>query len=118
MLSARLFHARAGRIKGMDTGRYWLRVERACLVTCLLLIANLFISTGYMTSWLGGDGWTGHVVDGHYYLGSHGQYTETSPAVYEYTRMHVTFNAVTLPITVITGIAAGELRRRRLKSAA
>jgi len=101
----------------MDAKVYWRRVERACLVACLLLLANLFISTGIMTSWLGGDGWTGYKIDGQYFLGSHDRYTETSWAVWEYTRMQVVFNAVTLPIIVLTGVTAGWLRARRKKPA-
>ena len=99
----------------MDAKAYWLRVERTCLAACLLLMANLFISTGVMTSWLGGEGWTGYEADGHYFLGSHDRYTESSRAVWQYTRMQVVFNAVTLPIIVTTGIAAGWLRARRKK---
>ena len=89
-----------------------LRAERACLVTCLLLMANFFASNIFM-DFLGGNGWSGYAVDGHYFLGSHGRYTETSWTIWEYTRMHFTFNIVTIPLILITAIAASVLREHR-----
>ncbi len=37
---------------------------------------------------IGGDAINGHVTDGHYYLGSHGRYTEVSRAVWTYSYYH------------------------------
>ncbi len=97
---------------GMDSKRFWLQAERACLIACLMLVVNLFASNIFMDC-LGGNGWSGYAVEGHYFLGSHGRYTETSRAIWEYTRMQFTFNIVTIPLILITAIAAAVLRQHR-----
>jgi hypothetical protein len=97
---------------GMESKRFWLRAERVCWVVCLGLVANWF-AFGIITMSLGGEGWSGYAVDGHYFLRSHGHDTETSWAVWEYTRMHATFSFVTLPLVPITALVAGLLGEHR-----
>lgn len=38
--------------------------------------------------YIGGDAINGHVTDGHYFLGSHGRYTEVNRAVWTYSYYH------------------------------
>ncbi len=47
---------------------------------------------------LGGDAINGMVKDGHYYLASHGRYTEVTESVFNYSRHHAYSVFVTHPI--------------------
>ena len=96
----------------MEAKKYWLRVERFCVAICLGLVANWF-AFAIITTYLGGEAWSGHIEDGHYFLGSHGRYTETSRPVWEYTRMHRTFSMITIPLIPISLLTAGIVRDYR-----
>jgi hypothetical protein len=48
--------------------------------------------------YIGGDALNGHMIDGHYFLGSHGRYTEVSRAIWTYSYYH----AVSMWITHVS----------------
>ena len=50
---------------------------------------------------IGGDAVSGKVVAGHYYVFSHGQFTEVPAWLYRYSRAHTISTWVTLPLAVI-----------------
>jgi hypothetical protein len=52
----------------------------------------------------GGDAINGKIVDGKYFLGNHGQFTETSQAFYTYSLWHVRSLFLTVPLTFIGGL--------------
>ena len=49
---------------------------------------------------LGGDAVNGKVVADHYYLASHGRYTEVSEEIFNYSRWHVYSLWVTAPLAL------------------
>ncbi len=51
----------------------------------------------------GGDAVNGKIVDGKYFLGNHGQFTETSKAFYTYSLWHVSSLFLTVPLTFLGG---------------
>ena len=52
---------------------------------------------------LGGDAVNGKVVADHYYLASHGRYTEVNEEIFNYSRWHVYSLWVTHPLAFIAG---------------
>ena len=48
-----------------------------------------------MSIYLGGDAINGYIRDGHYFLGSHGSYTEVSSSVWTYSYYHSISTSVT-----------------------
>ena len=55
---------------------------------------------------IGGDALNGRQLDGHYFLGSHGHYTEVARAVYEYSLIHVGSQFITFPLGIIAKFSA------------
>lgn len=55
---------------------------------------------------LGGDAVVGKVEGGHYYLASHGRYTEVSRAVWTYIRVHTISVLITHPLGLLAGIGS------------
>lgn len=60
---------------------------------------------------IGGDAWNGHVVDGRYFLRSHGQLTEVNAAVFSYSRWHVISLFVTHPLGMIAAAVLAGFRK-------
>ena len=56
---------------------------------------------------VGGDAWAGHVVDGHYFLGMKGRYTEVSRAIFLYSYWHVASLMVTQPLALLAVVRLG-----------
>jgi hypothetical protein len=54
----------------------------------VLAVVN-FLSFAVFAVYLGGDAFSGGVIDGHYFLGYKGRMTEVSRAVFIYSRWHV-----------------------------
>ena len=65
---------------------------------CGLAVINLIVFM-VVASFIGGDASNGHEEAGRYFLGSHGKLTETTHAVFLYSRIHGV-------ITLIGGIGA------------
>lgn len=54
------------------------------------------------SSALGGDALNGHVTDGHYYVASHGTYTEVSESAWTANRIHAMITMASWPIVILT----------------
>lgn len=52
----------------------------------------------------GGDALNGKVEDGHYYLASHGRYTEVSQRFFEYSRIHALSAFIAIPLALFVWI--------------
>lgn len=52
----------------------------------------------------GGDAWNGYQKNGHFFLGSHGTYTEVTEAFWAYSYYHVVVTLITYA-AVFVGIA-------------
>ena len=53
--------------------------------------------------YLGGDAINGKAAADHFYLMSHGQYTEVSEAVFTYSKWHVYSTWITHPLAFVAG---------------
>ena len=82
------------------------RIERTCWRALYLIIANWW-ACGIIAVFVGGDGWSGYVQNGHYFLGSHGHYVETSYAVFLYTKIHLAITMASFPVALVCGLVAG-----------
>jgi hypothetical protein len=59
----------------------WLKI--------IVIVALLnFFSFIFVSIYLGGDALNGKESDGHFYLNSHGHYTEVSEKVFRYSEIH------------------------------
>jgi hypothetical protein len=74
-----------------------------CITLFLIGIANFFWFFVESSS-IGGDALNGHLRDGHYFLGSHGVYTEVSAATWNWSRAHAISVFVTHPMALGAGI--------------
>jgi hypothetical protein len=63
----------------------------------LVGIVNFFVFF-LAALYLGGDGVSGEVIDGHYFLSSHGRLTEVSQAVFMYSEWQMRSVFITHPI--------------------
>lgn len=52
---------------------------------------------------IGGDATNGKITDGHFYLGSHGRYTEVAEWVFNYSYAHTRFSWIALPVGFVVG---------------
>jgi hypothetical protein len=61
---------------------------------------------------LGGDAFGGYVKDGHYFVGDHGRYTETTKTVWAYCRYHtmsvIGTHAVAIASAVLLACRVGQ----------
>ena len=84
-----------------DGGPRWARLQRNWL---LGFAAVNFVSFMIASLALGGDAVNGKIEGGRHYLGNHGQYTEVSSGVWQYSRIHGRSIMVTHPIGLISGL--------------
>ncbi len=68
----------------------------------ILCMMNFFVFVA-ISAYLGGDALSGEVVDGRYYLGSHGDLTEVNKYQYIYSMVHVISVFITHPIAIFWG---------------
>ncbi len=61
---------------------------------------------------IGGDALSGAVVDGKYFLSTHGNQTEVSPAVWYFSYIHTISMFITTALGVLGGILHEALRRK------
>ena len=73
-----------------------------CVAAFLIGIANFFWFLLESLS-IGGDALNGHIRDGHYFVGSHGSYTEVSAATWNWSRAHALSVLVTHPLAIGAG---------------
>jgi hypothetical protein len=77
-----------------DESPIWLR--------CL----SIFVFGNFITFWigvvyLGGDAVNGKIDQGHYFLASHGHFTEVSKAIYTYSKIHCLTAVAGIPLLMI-----------------
>jgi hypothetical protein len=65
-------------------------------------IAN-FVVFFIAAVYLGGDALNGRIIDGHYFLASHGRLTEVKQAVFVYSEWHARSLFVTHPLALLCG---------------
>src|SRR6187397_35411 len=79
-------------LNGVRFARRWCRGTRnrreLVLGISSIAAAVNFFSLVLMNVLLGGDAFSGRIEAGHYYLGSHGTYTEVSQRVFVYSACH------------------------------
>lgn len=78
------------------------RISKVVIVLIPITLLN-FIAFLIMTSYLGGDAVNGKVVSGHYYVGSHGHYSEVGLGTFLYSKIHTyaTFMTFALFISLL-----------------
>ena len=80
----------------------------------ILLGAVNFFSFIAMTFYLGGDAMNGMIKDGHYYLNQKGHYTETTKAIFIYSKLHFMSLIITHPLALL-GISKVLKKNKNLK---
>jgi len=75
-----------------DYNSLWRFSRRGKLIFApIAILAGVnFISFLAISIYLGGDARNGHIKNGHYFLGSHGKYTEVGQTVWNYSYWHAT----------------------------
>ena len=87
-------------------------VYRSLLIIAPLCLSN-FLAFIAVAGSLGGDALNGKIVDGHFFLGSHGHFTEVTQAVFNYSAWHARSLFFTHPLAFLLGAIAGiEFKRR------
>lgn len=81
-----------------------------CRAIIALALVN-FVSYVLIAAQLGGDAINGLARDGHYYLMSHGAYTEVSETVFTYSRWHAYSLWCTHPLGMLAMLWHGVLKR-------
>jgi hypothetical protein len=88
-----------------------------CLALFVIGIAN-FLAFFVMAVYLGGDAVNGKVTADHFYLMSHGRYTEVSESIYRYSLWHARSVWVTHPLALIAGYWYYRVKAERTPRAA
>ncbi len=87
-----------------------LKTQRlVCLGIFTVALVN-FAAFWLIAVYLGGDAVNGKVQGDHFYLMSHGKYTEVSRAVFDYSKWHVYSVWITHPLAFIAGFWYYRLR--------
>jgi hypothetical protein len=68
-----------------------------------LVFANFVLFTA-LFFYLGGDALSGKEEHGHFFLGSHGHYTEVTPQVFRYSEVHARSVEYTMPVIMLVGL--------------
>ncbi len=87
------------------TNSRWRMSRRAKLVmipVTILAFVNFFTFI-FIDLYLGGDALNGYARDGHYFLCSHGRYTEVSRDVWTYSYWHAISIYVTHGLVFVSG---------------
>jgi hypothetical protein len=85
---------------------------RSLWVIGALCILN-FVAFVAISGGIGGDALNGKIVDGHFYLGDHGHFTEVTEAVFTYSSVHARSLILTHPLGMLLLFIAGrELKKR------
>jgi hypothetical protein len=74
----------------------WLKI--IAIVALLNFFSFIFISI-----YLGSDAWNGKEDQGHFYLNSHGHYTEVSEKVFQYSKTHAYSMWTTHSLAIFSG---------------
>jgi hypothetical protein len=84
-----------------------LRICVSVFAICLVNFALFFIGAVY----LGGDAVNGKIFEGHYFLMSHGRYTEVSADIFNYSKWHAYSTWVTHPLAFAAGFWYWRVKR-------
>lgn len=84
--------------------------SRRILQVLFALATVNFFAFFFECIYLGGSAGNGRIVNGHYFLGEHGRFTEVTKAVYDFSHFHM----VTLFITHPLGLLAALLLNRNV----
>ncbi len=79
--------------------RKWRRALELAFALCVVNIVAAIVTALV----LGGTAHEGRTEDGHYYLGLHGQLTQVSASVYNYSEWHYYIVCVTFPLSMLCG---------------
>ena len=88
--------------------RKWLenkpKLRLVLEVASVVMLLNIF---AFMLGafLVGGSAWTGQVIDGRYFVGSHSELTEVSRAAYVYSQWHTISTMVMTPLGLLLGLA-------------
>jgi hypothetical protein len=77
---------------------------RWLLLTIVFAGAANFVVFFIVAIAIGGDAVNGCVRNGHYFVASHGRYTEVSRAIFNYSRWHVYSVFITQTAAILAGI--------------
>lgn len=90
-----------------------LKKRRTEILVSVALIAFInFVAFFIVADHIGGDAVSGKIEAGHYYVASHGHYTEVSRALYIYSYIHTVSVFVTYPLFFICGYILDRKKRR------
>ncbi len=84
---------------------------RLCLCIAGIGLANFFAFFVAVLC-LGGDAVNGKIAAGHYYLMSHGRYTEVNEAVFAYSKWHVYSLWITHPLAFAACVFYYRLKKK------
>jgi hypothetical protein len=79
------------------------RIKKAVPYLALIAVLVGFVNFIWFfaeSAAFGGDGLNGYARDGHYFLGSHGSYTEVSQALWTWSRIHGVSVFITHPLAI------------------
>jgi hypothetical protein len=76
---------------------------------CILNFMAFFVIAGG----IGGDAANGKIVNGHFFLGDHGRFTEVTQAIFNYSKWHVRSLFLTQPLGMLLLFIAGKEFKRR-----
>jgi hypothetical protein len=76
-------------------------MKKIVLLTMVLLLALNFATFLIGATYLGGDAFNGKYENGHYYLGSHGRFIETSGDIFRYSQWHIRSLFITMPLLLL-----------------
>ena len=80
------------------------RIGSVVLPTIFALAFANFVLFIALYFYLGGDALSGKEEHGHFFLGSHGHYTEVSGQVFRYSEVHARSVAYTMPVIMLVGL--------------
>ncbi len=84
---------------------------KICRVLFVLGLVNFLVFYG-LAVYLGGDAFDGKIQDGHFFLLSHGRYTEVSEFIFNYSKWHVYSVFITHPLAIAASILSRRYRKQ------
>ena len=90
----------------------WKKHRTGILASVALIALINFMAFFIVVDNIGGDAVSGKIEAGHYYVASHGHYTEVSRALYIYSYIHTVSVFVTYPLFFICGFLLDRKKQR------
>jgi hypothetical protein len=79
------------------------KIQRNICAAVFIVAFLNFVVFWFVAVYLGGDAINGRAAAGHFYLMSHGKYTEVGQAVFDYSKWHVYSTWITHPLGLLAG---------------